>query len=397
MRRLLPLLALAIVAASCTETLTQPGQCPTYCPAGAAVFRDTVITGEFGSDSSFSGYLGNGELTSVLVSSGGSYGETRGILRFFPRGDSVLVSDTLRTFSVDSVHISVGLQARDTTVSNIFIDMYRLPLSVDSTTSQPQLDALMTPDRLIRSTAIPNSQAAGIYVVTLTGADLGTVAFVPSDSTRLMIGFRIRADGPVGARIGAPASGADGPSFTTFVTANNVADTTLRSQEITRAGDLALTARAPGAVVDPSLLAVGGYPVSRSFLRFKIPNFLRDSATIIRATLQLTASTPVFGIPADTADIVATAVLADFGAKSPWSTTRVGSASMVSGSQVFSIEVATIVRTWQGTLPLPTMIRLALGAEGATFIAPNFFSSRSPTGKPTLRITYRPPYAFGGL
>src|SRR3990172_10903174 len=130
MRRAAGFLALAILVTGCTEHLTQPGACPAFCPSGAAVFRDTVITAGFGTDSSFSGYLSNGELTSVLVSSGGSYGETRGILRFLQRGDSVTVQDTVRSFVVDSAIIEFTLQAHDTTQANALIDLYRLPLSL---------------------------------------------------------------------------------------------------------------------------------------------------------------------------------------------------------------------------------------------------------------------------
>lgn len=396
MRRAIGFMAFAVLVTGCTEHLTQPGVCPTFCPGGAAVFKDTVITASFGTDSSFSGYLSNAELTSVLVSSGGSYGETRGIIRFLTRGDSLSVKDTLRTFTVDSAIIDFTLQAHDTTQANAFIDLYRLPHTVDSTTTQPQLDALLTPDRLIQSVPIRSALGNGLYHVVLQGADLAAIAFAPTDSTRLRVGFRIRADGPTAGRIGAPAAGASGPVFATYVTAD-IADTTLRKQVITRASDFAVTARNLGVVVDHSVLVVGGYPVARTFLRFAIPNFLRDSVTIIRATLELTGARPVFGIPSDTAQLVANAILADFGAKSPVSTTRFALVPMISGSQSVSLEVATIIRTWQGKTPLPTVIRLALGSEGATFIAPTFASSRSATGMPRLRITYRPPYSFGGL
>jgi hypothetical protein len=395
-RRAAGFFALAILATACTEHLTQPGECPTFCPGGAAVFRDTVLTATFGADSSFSGYLADAELTSVLVSSGGSYGQTRGILRFLPRGDSVLAPDTLRSFVVDSAFIEFFLQAYDTTQSNTVIDLYKLPPSVDSTTTQAQLDLLMTPGTLIAEVPVRVALPLGVYHVALAGDDLAKIAFTPEDSTRLMVGFRIRADGPTAGRIGAPASGGAGPLFVTYVTAD-VADTAARSQIISRPGERALTARVPGETVDNSLLVVGGYPVSRTFLRFTVPEYLRDSVTIIRATLELTGAEPVFGIPADTAQLVASAVLTDFGAKSPISTTRFGFTPMISGSQSMSMEVGPIVRAWQGTTPLPAIIRLALGSEGATFIAPRFNSSRSATGMPRLRITYRPPYSFVGL
>lgn len=390
-------LVLAVLVAGCTEHLTSVGQCPTYCPGGASVFRDTILTPVAGGDTSFTGFVNPADLVSVLVSSGGSYGETRGVFRFLGRGDSVLVNDTAHTFTVDSVTLDIALQARDTTQGNFAIEIYRLPLTVDSATTLDALDALMTPATLIGTQTFANNvESLGYFHFLLTGADLAKVAFVPSDSTRLALGFRVRADGPTAARIGAPASGGYAPTVTTYVT-TDIADTTLTRQIITRTADLALTIRDAGSLPSPDLLAVGGFPVARSFLRFELPPALRDSATIIRATLELTADAPVFGIPGDTAQVVASAILADFGAKSPPSSSYLALTGMASGQDTLAIEISSIVRTWQGTSSLPSVVRLALGTEGANFIVPRFFSTRSASGVPRLRITYRPPFSFVGL
>ncbi len=388
------LLALVTVAA-CTEHLTTPGTCPTFCPGGQSVFRDTILTPLPGGDSSFAGFVSPASLTSVLASSGGQYGEHRAVIRFLPRGDSVVVSDSSHTFSVDSVAIELGLQAQDTTVGNFVIEMYRLPPTVDSTVTLADLDAMFTPDNLLAE--IPESEAfrSGVFHVTFSGDSLSKLVFTPNDSSVLEIGLRVRADGPTGARFGTPASGTFGPEMSTYVKAVGVVDS-LAATTIGRTSQVFFTVSEPAPPPPSSLLAVGGIPVSRSFIRFALPPFLRDSATIIRATLSLQADAPLVGIPADTAILVATSVLADFGAKSPVVAGVEGTLPLLPGMTSADVEVTPLVKLWQGATATPAIIRLALADEGGTFLTPLFRSTRSATGGPTLRITYRPPFAFEG-
>jgi hypothetical protein len=388
--------ATAVVAAACTEHLTTPGTCPAFCPGGQSVFRDTIISPVANGDSSFTGYVESSSLTSVLTSSGGVYGQNRAVIRFLPRTDSVLVSDTSRAFTVDSVTIEVGIQDRDTTSDNFVLEIYRLPKTLDSTASLATVDALMTPDNLI--TEVPEGVSArnGIVHIVLSGDSLSRVAFAPADSTILQIGLRVRADSATAARIGTPASGTFAPLFTTYVEAIGV-DDTLQQQALGRISDQFFTVSTPAPPPPADLLAVGGIPVSRSFIRFALPEYLRDSATIIRATLQLHADAPVIGIPADTAQLVAGTELTDFGSKSPVIIGLTVQTPLLPGSQDASLEVAPLVQAWQGKTPTPSVIRLSLAQEGGTFIFPLFRSTRSASGAPTLRITYRPPFAFGGF
>ncbi len=388
---------LAMWATACTEDLTTPGTCPTFCPGGQAVFRDTTLLPVLGADSSFSGYVSASNQLSLLLSNGGIYGQTRAVIRFTPRGDSVLVADTNRSFRVDSVIIELGVQALDTTASNTFIDVYRLPLSVDSSVTLDGLDSLMTPDKLLGEYAAAPTFHTGNFDLVLSGSDLNKLAFTPEDSTILEIGVRIRADGPVGARIGTAAAGSLEPAFATWVTADSVSDTTINRVSNSRVPSQTFTVRTAGPPPPADLLAVGGDPVSRTFLRFALPAYLRDSATIIRATLELHAAAPLVGIPADTADMLALPVLADFGPKSPVSVATFASSVLLPGDSVVRMEIAPLVTLWQGSVPLPSIVRLSLAAEGGTFLAPLFYSTRSSALQPTLRITYRPPFAFQGL
>ena len=385
----------ALLATACTEHLTTPGTCPTYCPGGQAVFRDTVLTPIVNGDSSFSGFLESASLISVLASSGGQYGQNRAVIRFLARADSVLVSDTSRAFTLDSVAIELGLQTRDTTVANYVLEIYRLPRTVDSTASFATVDGLMTPANLIMEVPQAVSYRTGVFRVVLSGDTLSRVAFSPADSSVLEIGLRVRADGPTAARFGTPASGSFAPLFTSYVKAIGVVDS-LRRQALARISDLFFTTTPPGNAASTLLLAVGGIPVRRAFLRFALAPFLRDSATIIRATLHLQADAPVVGIPADSALLVATGLLTDFGAKSPVIASVFATSPLLSGSSTADLEVGALVQFWQGKNGAPSILRLALAQEGGTFLFPSFRSTRSSTGTPTLRITYRPPFAFQG-
>ena len=395
MRSWLALLAVAVSATACTEHLTTPGTCPTYCPGGQAVFRDTILTPIANGDSSFSGFLESTSLISVLASSGGVYGQNRAVIRFLHRGDSVLVSDTAHAYTLDSVAIELGLQTRDTTVANYVLQVYRLPRTIDSTASFTTIDGLMTPANLITEVPQAVSYRTGVFRVVLSGDSLSRVAFSAADSGVLLIGLRVRADAPTAARFGTPASGAFAPLFTSYVKAIGVVDS-LKAQSPSSISDMFFTSSPAGTAPSTSLLAVGGIPVRRSFLRFALTPFLRDSATIIRATLHLEADVPVIGIPADTALLVATSVLTDFGAKSPVFSSLFATSQLVSGTASADLEVGTLVQLWQGTNGTPSIIRLALAQEGGTFSFPSFRSTRSATGVPTLRITYRPPFAFQG-
>lgn len=395
MKRALILFAIALSLGGCTEHLTTPGTCPTYCPGGQAVFRDTTLTAVQFGDSSFSGYLEAASLTSVLASSGGVYGQNVGVIRFLSRGDSVTVSDTNRAFTLDSVTLELGLQTRDTTVSNFVLQIYRLPRTVDSTSSYAAVTALMTPDNLIMEIPEPVTYRTGLIDVTLRGDTLARVAFAPADSSQLQIGVRVRADAPTAARIGTPASGTFAPLMTSYVHAVGVVDS-LQPQSLGRIAGAYFTLSAAATAPPATLLAVGGIPVQRSFIRFTLPPYLRDSATIIRATLHLQADAPVIGIPADTALLVAASVLTDFGAKSPVFSSPFATTPMLSGTSTADLEVSSLVQLWQGTTGAPSIIRLALAQEGGTFSFPLFRSTRSASGAPTLRITYRPPFAFQG-
>ena len=389
----LALLTLGVIAlTSCTERLTTPGGCPSLCPGGAPEFRDTVLTAIAGGDTSFTGYSSPTDAASLLLSNGGELGESRGLIRFIPRGDSVFAGDSLKPFTIDSVVLSVFLQARDTTVLAQKIDVYRLPPTFDSLTTFAELEAAMVPDALLRTIDVADAARSGRLEMKFAGADLAKLTYVPSDSTRLVLGLRLRAPVPAGMYIGAAAGGDATPLYRTFTNVA-IADTTLRKQVLQRGVAQNITVREHQHPVELDLLRVGGFPAARALIRFDVPRYLRDSATIIRATLELAPNVPIVGIAGDSARIDARSLLADFGAKSVVNPTRVASTWMHPGADTVRLDVANLVALWQGVGNFtPTALRLQLGQEFASFLTAHFQSTRSLNGGPRLRITYRTPY-----
>jgi hypothetical protein len=395
------------VMTACQERLTSPAECPALCPGGSAQVFDTVVPAVALRDSSFpafadraSGYLARGQGTALLLSNGFAVSEDRAVYRFAPRGDSITVRDTLRSYSVDSVRLSFTIVARDTLVDGLKVYMYRLPSSVDSTATFVAIDPLLVDANLIDSIIVPDSVNTGAIRTVLRGTAVDRVALAPGGDSVLAIGLRMAADAPTGIRLGSLAS-SSAATFTSFVTVD-VPDTGLvRNQTLTRATAFnTFVTQNPVEPVD-SLLTVGSEPSSRALIRFGLTDAFLDSTTIVRATLELTPVRPIVGLPTDRAALQALAVIGDLGAKSPLTTDvnfiRQDTLPTVQSDTV-RINVTRFVQLWQGTRSRPQSIFLRMVPEAATFTRAVFFSTRSHAGTtpvaPRLRITYQRSFPF---
>ena len=396
MRGLALLAIVGLVAAGCTEQLVTPGGCPELCPGGLPEIRDTVLMPVEDGDSTFYGYASLIDGTALPIANGGALGVSHALIRFIPRGDSVIVADTSRAFTIDSVVVSVVVLARDTTLGGLGLEFYRMPASFDSTTTFAELEAEMTPEHLLREVPVGDAVRSERFPVTFSGAELDKLTFAPEDSTRLVIGVRLTGPAGAGAYLGAVNGGDATPLFVTY-TDIGVADTAIQKQPIQRGVQQNVTVHAAATPTSATLLTVGGFPAARSFLRFELPDYLRDSATIVRATLELIPDGPTVGIAGDSARIDARGLLADIGAKSVVLPDRLASTWITPGADTVRLELTRIAVLWQGSDPLPAAVRLSHGQEYSSFLAPRFRGTRSGTGQPRLRITYRPPYALEGF
>jgi hypothetical protein len=389
----------AVLLSGCQEKLTAPSDCPALCPGGSPQVFDEVVNAIARSDSSFVGYVQPQNALSLLASNGLQGFEERAILRFPGRADSVSVRDTARVYTIDSVAFAFSLLARDTTVTGLKLQVYRLPAAIDSTTTLAAVDPAFVPESLITTIDVPDSLKTGAIRSVLTGADLSRLQIVPADSGVLALGLRIDAPTPTGVRLGAVGSGT-GASFVSYVTLD-VPDTgtaKLRTLALSATFNNSLSPVQP--VLDSTLLYVGGAPSSRTLLRFDLPLHIRDSAEVVRATLELTPVTPITGLPTDPARLQARAVLADLGAKSPVSSAagRVPADTIEAGATSVNLEAVRLVELWLGgsTLPSALVLSMAPDLEGASFSSPVFYSSRAadPAVRPRLHISYLRAFPF---
>lgn len=395
-------LLLAAAIAGCQEKLTSPADCPALCPGGSSQVFDTVVAAVPGRDSSFAGYVNQGNGTALLVSNGFSVSEDRAVYRFVPRGDSVTVRDTLRSYTVDSVMFTVTVVARDTLVNGLKIYLFRLPSSVDSTATFASIDPLLTSASLIDSILVPDSVNTGAVTVVVRNGELGfgQVTLPPGGDSVMAVGLKITADTPTGIRVGSIAS-STAAVFTSYVTVD-VPDTgAVRNQTLTRATTFNTFVTQNPIVPNDTLLTVGGEPSSRALLRFGLSDAFLDSTTIVRATLELTPVRPIEGLPTDPALLQILAVVGDLGAKSPLTTdVRFIQQDTLPTVQSDTVrrDITSTVQLWQSTRTRPQSVFIRLLPEAATFTRAQFFSTRSHAGDtlvaPRLRITYQRFFPF---
>jgi hypothetical protein len=390
------LVSLGAAITGCQERLTAPADCPELCPGGESQVFDTVLTPLASSDSSFAGYVARTSAGALLVSNGLPASEDRAVYRFNPRADSVPVNDTLRPFVVDSARITLNLVARDTLLGGLKLYLYRIDPAVDSTATFASITAQLVPTAIIDSIEVPDTLESGPLETVLRGADLAKIALPPGSGGVLAMGVAMAADQPSGVRLAALASGT-GASFISFVTAD-VADTADRRQTVTRDAVFNMTVTQTPLVPDPAFLTVGGEPSSRAVLRFDLPQPVEDSATIVRATLELLPRSPLLGLATDPPVLQAKAVIADLGAKSPVTQDQrfIATQALTLGTaDTVRLDVTALVRAWQTSSQPPEAIFLSLAPEAASFTRPEFGSTRSGTvGGPRLRVTYLKPFAF---
>jgi hypothetical protein len=394
------LLAAVVVLSACQEKLTAPADCPALCPGGQSQVLDEVISAIPGADSSFPGFVPSFAAAALLTSNGLQGFEQRAIMRFPRRGDSVSVRDTLRGYTIDSVALGLTIVARDTTLTGLQLQLYRLPPLLDSTTTWAGVDPAFVPENLITTVAVPDTVKRGTVRAVLQGSDLARVAIPPADSGVLALGVRVDAPTFTGVRLGAAASGLGGV-FITYATLD-VPDTgTAKLRSLPLVAGFNSSVAAVQQTDDPNLLTIGGDPASRALLRFQLPPRIRDSATIVRATLELTPVAPINGLPTDPVQLRARAVLADLGAKSPVES-RFGVAADTLDAGTFGTVGIEIVRLmqqfWLGTTTRPTALILSLAPEleAASFSRPVFYSTRAADSlvRPRLRISYLLSFPF---
>ena len=401
MRPVAALTAGLLALGGCQESLNTPGDCPTLCPGEQVIVRDTAIEAIPASDSSFFGYQARSGRTALLVSNGLAAGEYRAFV-VFPRvrTDSVTVDGTSRGFTADTASIAFTLQARDSTATNLRVYLRRIPIATDTSLTYDSLTVLIATIPVFDSIVVPDTLKGGRIQSLFTGDRLALIQGAPEDSGRIGLALTVAASKPTGVRLAVDASSSAGAPVFQFRGKAEVTDTAKRRQSVSVRPESVAKYGYYGTIdlaasADPDLLYIGGPRSGRSIIRFLIPDYIRDSAQVLRATLELTPARPLAGLPGTAArdSVAVRGIQADLGAKSP-PLPVVGlqlAGLLAEGTaSVVAVDMFRLVSQWQSKGGPPEAVFLAHSDEptGGSFMQPVFHSTRSATGRPRLRITY---------
>jgi hypothetical protein len=411
-------LGLAAFLSACSEKLTAPGSCPEFCSTSVLSLVDTVLPAAVIQDSSFARPIGyvNPPASFVLPAVSVPGRESRPILRTIPIPLRLVVADTTTgpVIGVDSARLSVVIILRDTSTHNLMVSLYALPLAIDSATGFHDLDGpfaaapvrTVNVDTLIATPGRKDPVTSDSVIVDdvnhrvtlLFGLDSAQVPLVTADSGKVAFGVRVSADsrasvGLLSVENGTTGAGGPlGPLVTWYLKVDSLGLKVVHKAQAARAFFDSFVYDPPSLPIGP-LLVVGGVPAARTVMRIDLPPAIRDSSRVIRATLEFIAAAPLEGTAADSFPVVATPVIADFGAKSPLNSTHTDTTVIaIVPLDTVRIDVTNVLALWATDSLQPTTLVLRALPEGAEFPELRLHGSVDVLQRPKLHVTYAPRY-----
>ncbi len=412
--RRLALIGVALLVAACVERLTAPGQCPDFCPSGQITIVDTLLTSSINRDSSYRGYVLAPEATLMLAAHIPGATDTldsRPIFRINGYGGRLVLSatDTGAILGADSARLKLVVLRRDTATHNLRLQFYRLPITIDTSTTFGSVAGPFT-DSLVRTVnidtllaqpgrkdpvtgdSVVSDDTVSHQLVVSLKLDSAAARYVPTDSGTVAYGIRVAADSLASLAIG---EGTLGLALQWYLRVDSLGTTVARTP-VSLGARFASFVFAPSPAPLDSTLAVGGVPSARSLLRVAFPKFISDSSQIIRGTLFLVPAVAARGAPADSFVIEARTVFADFGGKSPIDT-RLGDTTVihVGATDTVKIEVTNLLQLWAADSTHPRVFVLRPQAEAQFFGEIRFYPSLAAAFRPTLQVTFVRRFPFG--
>jgi hypothetical protein len=397
--------ALFLAVSSCSENLDSSGVCAVLCPpVGGDVQNltlDAVVL-----DTTVQSLSGLGTEPVLLLASRGDTLDTRVVIRFDSLPATFLPSgDTARPItSVDSAYIQLRIDTLNIKGGGPFtIEAYDVDTTANDT-STAAIIALFRPDRLISSQLLARAELRDTTKYFISNA---AVLSKIQSGARLRIGLRvIGLASSSEIRIASTERGAPPVLFfratpdtvTRPLTVVPFSETPADDPIVARAlTDYTVIVTAPPGA-PPGVLAVGGLPPRRVYIRFNIPSSIIDSATVVRATLLLNqVSNPAIE-PTDSVLIVPELVLAGIAVTDPTKAAQItaelaGDTVKVrpGNSGLTNVEVARAFSVWRSQKPdtLPRAIVLRAVNEGSSPLEIRFSSSEDVSAlRPRLRISY---------
>lgn len=413
--RALAIVALIMTAGACAEDLESGAGCPLLCPDQQVSMRDTVIDA-VALDTTLIGVpvLGNEPL-----------------LLLAQRGDTLVTHASVRFDILPAVSEAAPYDTVLGSVVRIRFDTTRVLMTAPTTlevyditgdvtdTIPAELLPFFAPDRLLGSVELP-MEAAGLDSIRVPLPDSVLQERIQAASN-LRLGFLVRSEESVQLYMMKAAAGGTAIFFRTSA-AEDAAEIRIGPSSTTPEGLPRLAAELIDFPIvvhgapppPPGVLAVGGMPNRRAYLRFRFEDdtatarFL-DTVTVVRATLVLhqlpsgsvtpvadsVAIYPMFGL-ASTAvtDLRRAAQLVAQGNLVGLDSVRV----VPGGAGPVALDLVALLRFWRqqnpATTPYALVLRTAL--EGAQASELRFHSREAPAElQPRLRITYIPRVNLG--
>jgi hypothetical protein len=305
---------LAIAAAGvvaihgCSERLEGGNACPILCPGQNVELRETVVAGVV-LDTVLGSYPPIGQEPLLLLAARGDTFETRIVVRYDTLPSTYRPANSPTDTPIEQVQ-DAGVKLRLQFLED-YDDKYDPNQSltieaydVDTTVADAAADTLaesmlplFRPDRLLGSVTFTRAEivATTDSAVTIPVDDAFVLGKIQAKA-RLRVGFLIRA--AESAELVILGNGAGRPDSLVF---NVPADpspiawgaTPYSATPADRfiandLGDFVIVARRRAPDTPAEILAVGGVPGRRAYLRFDLPSNIVDSTSVVRATLLLT-------------------------------------------------------------------------------------------------------------
>jgi hypothetical protein len=418
-----------MLIAGCQDEPGGGAACPALCPEQGLTFKDTVLDAVLDTDVSVTGFPVLGTEPTLLAANsfvGTDTLRTVAVVRFdtlrntFAASASGAVGRPFTTVDSAMVHVdfsafSAGLDTVFVRSDSVTFEVY----NVDTTASifEPEaIAALIRPDRLIPGAArtVARDSITGTLSIPLPDT---LVRRAVLGGTSIALGFAVRSPKDSSVQVRFISSEGGSTSSLTYAGRDDTSSTLVGQEENGRAGGTDLPQLADYTVVvkgsvppDSTLLAVGGLPASRAFLRFDLPPTIVDSTTVVRATLLLTQQPDARFLSSDSLTVVPLLVQASTSVTDPGkASTLAAPAGFInlqpvtllpqdSGPRTF--ELVPLIRFWKAAASLDTQHALVLQIqnEGVDPRQVFFLSTNAAVAdslRPRLRLSYIPRASFG--
>jgi hypothetical protein len=389
---------------SCSENLDSSGVCKVLCPPIGGEVQTITLDGAVVLDTTVQSFSGLGTEPSLLLAGRGDTLDTRVIIRFDSLPETFIpAGDTAKPItSVDSAYIRLRVDTLSVKGTGpVTIEAYDVDTTANDTSSAAVL-ALFRPDRFISSQTFTREQLTDTLkyfidnnallsrIQNRTALRVGLRATGASSQMRIFSNEGI--NGPVLFFRATPDTLTKPLSVTPF--SKTPTDDRILAAVLV---DYTVVANAPPPA-PPNVLAVGGFPARRIYVRFDVPSSILDSSTVVRATLLLNQIANPALDPTDTVRLIPQLVLAGKVVTDPTKaaqiTIGISPDTLIvrpgdSGER--NVELARAFSLWriQPADSLPRAIVLESLTEGASPLEIRFSSSEDIAAlRPRLRISY---------